>query len=79
MQNYQKDMTRKIDELKTAVDENSDLLRRHPILNNSEFIETFRWQWKTISSVTHIIGNYYLEKQKQAEESLHNICKTILW
>ena len=78
MQNYQKDMAQRIDELKTTVEENSTLLRQHPISNNTEFIETVEWQWKAISSVTRIIGNHYLEKQEQVEESLHNICKTIL-
>ena len=78
MQNYQKDMAQRINELKTTVEENSTLLRQHPISNNTEFIETVEWQWKAISSVARIIGNHYLEKQKQVEESLDNICKTIL-
>ena len=73
MRNYNNAISRKLETLSKLIEQNSELLREHPISTSPEFKETFSLQKAKMNTLILHLLDQQKDHKLEVEARLHNI------
>lgn len=77
MRNYNNNIYRKLDTLSKLIEQNSELLKAHPVSSSPEFKETFSLQKVKIDTLILHLLDQQNDHKLEVEAQLHNIYKEL--